>query len=248
MMPGMVDKSSGDWARPAGLSEATVAQRRIAAACETADRFGPVRVVAGADVSMKWRDSRGPVHAAIAPLRWPAREPMSPGAATCIPDIPYVPGYLGFREVPALAAAWETLAGRGVRMPDLVVVDGHGRAHPRRCGIATHLGVVLDVPTIGCAKTLLCGRIEGELGEEAGASAPLVDRGEQVGVALRTRSRCLPVYVSTGHRVAVDTAVEWITALCDGRRLPLPIRMAHDAANAVRRAAITDDAPQDGAA
>jgi deoxyribonuclease V len=220
-----------DWIHPATLADATQAQREIAAATETADRIGTVRVVAGADTSMKWRDARGPIHAAIAPLGWPDRVPLAPGLATRIPPFPYVPGYLGFREVPALLAAWNTLVER----PDLLLVDGHGRAHPRRCGIATHLGVVLDVPTIGVAKTILCGRVEGDLGPEPGATAPLVDRGEVVAMAVRTRSRSLPIYVGTGHRVSLESAVEWVIALSEGRRLPLTTRLAHDSANASRR-------------
>lgn len=221
-----------NWINPDGIPAATVAQREIAAAAEMADRIGPVRTVAGADTSMKWRDSHGPIHAAIAPMNWPPGDPLEPGHATLVPDIPYVPGYLGFRECPALMAAWDGLAVK----PDLVLVDGHGISHPRRCGIATHLGVLLDVPTIGCAKSILCGRVEGELGDAPGSRAPLVHRGEQVGIALRTRARALPIYVSTGHRVSLETAIGWVLRLCDGRRLPVPIRMAHDGANAIRRA------------
>ncbi|MGK6320689.1 endonuclease V [Sphingomonas sp. DT-204] len=222
-----------DWLAPPDLSIAATAQRAIAAAGETVDRLGPVRTVAGVDTSMRWRDVRGPIHAAVAPLRWPPGEPLPAASVTMVPRIPYVPGYLGFRETPAIVAALRRLGA----MPDLILVDGHGRAHPRRCGIATHLGVVADVSTIGCAKTLLCGRIEGALGPAPGDRAPLVDRGEVVGVALRTRPRAQPIYVSIGHRVSLDTAVSWVLKLCDGRRLPLPIRLAHDAANATRRAA-----------
>lgn len=221
-----------DWLHPPTLTEATRAQREIAEACETRDRFGPIDLVAGADTSMKWRDSKGPIHAAIAPLRWPERIVLAPGLATQIPPFAYVPGYLGFREAPALVAAWEALPEK----PQLLLVDGHGRAHPRRCGIATHLGVLLDVPTIGVAKSILCGRVEGVLGDEAGASAPLIDRGEVVAMAIRTRARALPVYIGIGHRVSLETAVAWVEALSDGRRLPFTTRLAHDAANAARRA------------
>lgn len=220
------------WINPDGIPAATVAQREIAATAEHIDRIGPVRQVAGVDTSMKWRDSRGPIHAAVAPMAWPPGDPIDPSCATLVPDIPYVPGYLGFRECPALIAAWDRLEHK----PDLILVDGHGISHPRRCGIATHLGVLLDMPTIGCAKTILCGRVEGELDEAPGSRAPLVDRGEMVGMALRTRARALPIYVSTGHRISLDTAIDWVLRLCDGRRLPVPIRLAHDAANAARRA------------
>ena len=173
---------------------------------------------------------------AIAPLTWPGRDPLPPAIATRIPPFAYVPGYLGFREAPALVAAWASLPVR----PDLLLVDGHGRAHPRRCGIATHLGVLLDTPTVGVAKSILCGRIEGELGEEPGATAPLVNRGEIVAMAVRTRARATPVYVGTGHRVSIKTAVRLVLSLTEGRRLPLPIRLAHDAANAARRTYAAD--------
>lgn len=220
-----------DWIDPPDLKAATIAQREIAGACETEDRIGCVQLVAGADTSMKWRDSRGPIHAAIAPLRYPEHALLPAATVTRTPPFPYVPGYLGFREAPALIAAWGMLPEK----PDILFVDGHGRAHPRRCGIATHLGVLLDVPTIGVAKSILCGKVEGELGAEPGATAPLVDRGEVVALAVRMRARALPVYVGIGHRVSLETAAQWVLALGQGRRLPLPIRLAHDAANAARR-------------
>ncbi len=221
-----------DWLRPATLADATRVQREIAEAAETEDRFGEVRQVAGVDTSMKWRDTRGPIHAAIAPLCWPERVALPAATATEIPPFAYVPGYLGFRETPALVAAWEALEDK----PDVLFVDGHGRAHPRRCGIATHLGVLLDVPTVGVAKSILCGRVESVLSEAPGSTAPLVDRGEVVALAVRTRARALPVYISTGHRVSLVTAVGWVLALSEGRRLPLTTRLAHDAANSARRA------------
>lgn len=215
-----------DWLKVDSLREAADVQHRIGECAERRDRFPARPNIAGADVSMKWRDARGPIHAAIAPLDGAA------ATATAIPPFPYVPGYLGFREVPALAAAWERLADK----PDLLVVDGHGLAHPRRAGIATHLGVALDVPTIGSAKTLLCGVIQGAVGPNPGDSAPVVHRGEVVAMALRTRARALPIYVGIGHRVSLETAVRLVFNLCGGRRLPLPVRLAHDAANAARRA------------
>ena len=222
-----------EWLHPPDLRAGTAAQRAIAETVERSDRLGPVRIVAGVDTSMKWRDTHGPIHAAVAPLAWPGGVAQPAHALTIVPDIPYVPGYLGFRETPAILGLLERMAER----PDLLLVDGHGLAHPRRCGIASHLGVVAGLPTIGCAKTLLCGRIEGDLGDHSGATAPLVDRGEQVGVALMTRPRTTPIYVSIGHRVSIETAIAWVMKLTDGRRLPLPIRLAHDAANAARRVA-----------
>ncbi|MBV9840267.1 MAG: endonuclease V [Sphingomonadaceae bacterium] len=228
----MAEHRRRDWFAPPDLKTATHAQREIAETCETTDRFGRVGRAAGADTSSAWRDTRGPIHAAIATLAWPDAVAGEAAAATRIPPFPYVPGYLGFREAPSLLAAWDKLPEK----PDLLFVDGQGRSHPRRCGIATHVGVLLDVPTIGVAKTLLCGAVEGEVGPAPGDRAPLIDRGETVGVALRTRARAAPIYISTGHRVSLETSVEWVLKLTDGRRLPLPIRLAHEAANAQRRA------------
>jgi deoxyribonuclease V len=219
--------------RPTNLRAATGVQWAFAESVERRDRIDPVRLIAGVDTSMKWRDMRGPLHAAIAPLDWPGGSVQPAHSLTTVPAIPYVPGYLGFRETPALIELLDRLTVR----PDLLLVDGHGIAHPRRCGIATQIGVVADIPSIGCAKTLLCGKIEGELGPASGATAPLVDRGEQVGVALRTRPRTNPIFISIGHRISLETATAWVMKLIDGRRLPLPIRLAHDAANAARRAA-----------
>lgn len=222
-----------DWLNPSTLRAATDIQRRIAAIAETGDRIGAVRTVAGADTSMRWRDTRGPIHAAIAPLPWPGGETLPASTVTMIPRFPYVSGYLGFREAPALVAAWEAMAEK----PDLLIVDGQGRAHPRRAGIATHLGVILDAPTIGIAKTLLCGAVEGEVGPEPGDMRLVTDRGEIVAVALRTARRARPIFVSSGHRVSLASAVDWALRLSAGRRLPLPIRLAHEAANAARRQA-----------
>ena len=220
-----------DWLAPPDLRAGSGVQRTIAEAVERIDRLGPVHIVAGVDTSMKWRDTRGPIHAAVAPLAWPEMQPLPAHTRTIVPDIPYVPSYLGFRETPAILAVLNRMAKR----PDLLLVDGHGLAHPRRCGIASHLGVVADLPTIGCAKTVLCGTVEGDLGPDPGDTTPLIDRGEQVGVALRTRPRAKPIFISVGNRVSLETAVAWVMKLTDGRRLPLPIRLAHDAANAARR-------------
>ncbi|PTQ11629.1 endonuclease V [Sphingomonas oleivorans] len=238
----MNDRHNLHWLEPPSLAAATKIQHEIAAACETKDRLGVVGRIAGADVSMKWRDSRGPIHAAVAPILWPERRIEPAATATRIPRFPYVPGYLGFREAPAVLAAWEGLVDK----PDLLLVDGQGRSHPRRCGVATQIGVLLDMPTIGIAKSLLCGSIEGEVGPRAGDRAPVVHRGEEVAIALRTSPRGGPIFVSIGHRLSLETAVDWALRLSEGRRLPLPIRLAHDAANAARRAAASSSLPSEG--
>ena len=138
---------------------------------------------------------------------------------------PYIPGLLSFRESPALLAALERLA----TAPDFILVDGQGLAHPRRFGIACHIGLVTEVPTIGCAKSILRGR-HALMAEEAGSWTELVDRGEVVGAAVRTRTGVSPLYVSIGHRVDLPWAVHWVLACCRGYRMPEPTRLAHQAA------------------
>jgi deoxyribonuclease V len=137
-------------------------------------------------------------------------------------NFPYVPGLLSFREAPLTLAACEKL---GI-IPDLVLVDGQGIAHPRRFGLASHLGLFLDTPTIGCAKSRLCGRHE-EPGDNPGSYAEVVDRGETIGVALRTKPGSKPVYVSIGHKVDLEAAIYWVLECCRGYRLPEPCRLAH---------------------
>ena len=164
-------------------------------------------------------------------LEWPGLRLVASAGAMQRTHLPYVPGYLGFREVPALLEAWAQLTQK----PDLVLVDGHGVAHPRGFGVASHLGVALDVPTIGCAKSLLVGRLDGTLGEAPGAAAALVWQGATLGTALRTRARSGPIFVSSGHRISLASAVEWVRRCGTGHRLPAPTRQAHLAAGALRR-------------
>ncbi len=137
-----------------------------------------------------------------------------------------MPGYLSFRELPLLLDVFETID----ITPDLVLVDGHGIAHPRRFGIASHLGLFLDVPTIGCAKSLLCGA-HGPLGDARGSVADIVDRDEVVGSAVRTRDSVKPVYVSIGHKCGFADAVESVLQCTNKYRLPEPTRLAHIAAS-----------------
>lgn len=217
------------WLHPGNVAQARAAQAEMAARVVARDALPPHPRIGAADVSNTRFDPGRRVHAALVVLD-AAGGVVATAGESRVADFPYVPGYLGFREVPALAAAWARLDPK----PDLLLVDGQGLAHPRGMGLATHLGVVLDVPTIGVAKSLLVGA--GEPGAGAGDAAPLLWRGAQVGVALRTRRGARPVYVSVGHRVSLETAVALVRAACDGRRLPVPIRAAHAAANAARRA------------
>ena len=168
--------------------------------------------IAGADVGF---EQEGEVtRAAIAILRYPSLELVEYRVARVATTLPYIPGFLSFREYPALLAAWEQLQQK----PDLVFVDGHGISHPRRLGVASHFGLLVDVPTIGVAKKRLCGKFA-PLDAATGALAPLEDKGEQLGWVWRSKARCNPLFISTGHRVGADSCMA-------GYRLPEPTRWA----------------------
>jgi len=185
--------------------------------------FPPPRRVAGVDVGINRVHGRGT--AAVVVLSFPQLQVVEVRTAEGEVTWPYVPGYLSFREMPLVLRACELVR----QTPDIVLVDGQGIAHPRRLGLASHLGLCLDIPTVGCAKSLLCGSHD-SLGPERGATADIMDRGELVGVAVRTRSNVKPVYVSIGHRCGFADAVESVLH-CTGRfRLPEPTRLAHLAA------------------
>jgi deoxyribonuclease V len=176
--------------------------------------------VAGADVAFSKRDDL--VFAAVVLMTWP--ECVTTATATAVREgaFPYVPGLLSFREGPAVLEAFGRLASD----PDLVLFDGQGTAHPRRLGLAAHLGLLLDVPSIGCAKSRLCGQHE-EPGRGRGSTAELTDGGEVIGAAVRTRDGVRPLYVSPGHRMDLQSAVSFTLAACRGFRLPEPTRRAH---------------------
>lgn len=187
----------------------------------------PVNIIAGADISFNKFSTT--VYAGIILLQFPQLIPIGYSLVKREVLFPYVPGYLAFREVPALLAAWENLQQR----PDLLVVDGHGIAHPRRMGIAAHFGVVANTPTVGCAKKVLCGKYE-EPPSEKGSNTPLIFKNEVVGAALRTKNAVKPVFVSPGYRMDVRGTVE-IISQCVGRyRIPEPTRLAHNIVNRFR--------------
>ncbi len=183
---------------------------------------GGVRCIAGVDMSAK-----GVARAAIVVLSFPELDLLEAVTAEQPLDFPYVPGFLSFREAPAVLAALAKLTVT----PDLIMFDGQGIAHPRRLGIAAHLGVLLDRPTLGCAKSLLSGKPAAELAQERGATVPLIDKGEEIGAVVRTRSGVNPVYISPGHRISIATAVRYTLLCSSGKlRLPEPTRLAHNAA------------------
>ena len=181
--------------------------------------------VGGADASF----SNEQVLAAVVVIDYATGKLVERATAALPITYPYVPGLLSFREAPALLAALGELS----RLPDLLMVDGHGLAHPRGFGLACHLGVLLDLPTIGCAKSPLVGEYS-HLGETAGSTADLVEMGQVLGMAVRTRSGVKPVFVSVGHRVDLPSAVRFVLACTRGYKLPEPTRQAHILAGLTR--------------
>lgn len=185
-----------------------------------------VRYVAGADVSTEGDMA----YATVVVLGFPDLSLVEVQGFEAPLTFPYVPGLLAFREIPSVAGALEK-----VESPvDAIVFDAHGLSHPRRMGLASHMGLFLDVPAIGCAKSRLVGEHE-EPGIEKGSATDLVHRGEVVGKVLRTRTKVSPVYVSAGNKIDLESAVSLVLACCPRYRLPETTRQAHDAANRLRR-------------
>jgi deoxyribonuclease V len=220
-----------NWLHPVSLEEASRVQRKMAERVIIRDELpATIERLGGVDVSNNLRDPENIIYATMITLSVFPVNILEKAGIKERAAFPYVPGYLAFREVPALVKAYEKLS----RKPDLIFVDGHGISHPRGLGIASHLGVVLDCPTIGIAKKILVGKPDGTLAPEAGSSVPLVWKGNQVGVVLRTKTNVNPVYVAPGHRISMDSAVDWVKACLTGYKLPEPTRQAHLSANAYR--------------
>jgi deoxyribonuclease V len=188
-----------------------------------------LRTVAGADLS--YDKGSNTVYAGVVVLSFPELELIEKAGVTMRATFPYIPGLLSFREIPAVLEAWQKLTVK----PDAIIADGQGIAHPRRFGIASHLGVLLGLPTVGCGKSLLVGK-HGPLAGERGSQATLVDREEAIGVALRTREGVSPVYVSPGHRTDIPTSAELVLRSATTVRVPETTRFAHAFVNELRRA------------
>jgi deoxyribonuclease V len=205
--------------------EARALQASLRTRVEAHDRLDPLHRVAGVDVAFPRKGRARVARAAAAVLRFPSLEPVETATAVVPVSFPYVPGLLSFREIPAILPALERLS----RLPDLLLCDGQGIAHPRRFGLACHLGVLLDRPTIGVAKTRLVGS-HAAVPQARGAWTPLEHEGEVVGAVLRTREGVKPVYVSPGHRIDLETAVARVMDCVTRFRLPETTRAAHRAA------------------
>jgi len=210
-------------------AEAIALQQRLAKQVDlSTSRSDPVRFVAGVDVSCRWHGRR--FHAAVVVLSFPELQLVEAATASRDGDFPYIPGLLSFRELPVVLDAFAGLRQR----PDLLLVDGQGIAHPRRFGLASHLGLWVTLPSIGCAKSRLYG-VHGDVGAQRGDTASLLSPGgEEIGMLLRTRDRVKPLYVSPGHLISTEQVRDMVLA-CGGRfRLPEPIRLAHQASNRQR--------------
>jgi deoxyribonuclease V len=212
-----------DW--PTNLDEARAIQEQLRSQVIAHDDFGELRTVAGVDAGYEGdpRAEDGPTiaRAAIVVLEFPSLRPLDYAIARRPAPIPYVPGFLSFREAPAVMAALDELRIR----PDLLICDGHGIAHPRRLGIATHVGLLSGLPSIGCAKSLLTGH-HSPVPDVRGAHVPLLYRGEQIGAVLRTRVGVKPLYISVGHRISLPSALDLVMACTTKYRLPETTRAA----------------------
>jgi len=201
-------------------AEARALQLELAGQVERQDRLPTIQRVAGVDVGFE--DNGSITRAAVALLSFPGLQLLEQSVVRVPTSFPYVPGLLSFREGPGVLAALARLS----TPPDLLLCDGQGIAHPRRLGIASHLGVLLDMPSIGVAKSRLIGRHE-EPSMEKGEWTPLLDKDEVIGAVLRSRRGCRPLYVSTGHRVSLATAIALVLACTPRYRLPETTRQAH---------------------
>lgn len=202
---------------PETLEEAQAIQEQLRGQVVARDEFGPLRTIAGVDAGYEGDQAK----AAVVVLAYPSLEPLAYTLAYAPAPFPYIPGFLSFREAPAVLKALEQISVK----PDMLMIDGQGIAHPRRLGIAAHVGVLTNMPAIGCAKSLLCGH-HGPVPDERGASVPLVHRGEQIGAVLRTRVNVKPLYISIGHRVSLATALDIVMSCVTKYRLPETTRAA----------------------
>ncbi len=207
-------------------SEAKIIQEELQKEVITEDQFiEPVKYVAGVD--MGFEDDGTISRAAVAVLSFPDLQLQEQSIAKRPTSFPYIPGFLSFREIPAVLDALEKIN----TIPDIILCDGQGIAHPRRMGIASHLGVILDMPTIGVAKSWLIGKYE-EVAQTKGSWQPLIHKNETIGAVLRTRANVKPLYISSGHRISLPTAINYVLRCTPKYRLPETTRIADKLASA----------------
>jgi deoxyribonuclease V len=214
-------------------NEAIEIQKQLAGEVRKETLTTEVKLVAGADISFeRFSDT---VYAGFVVIDITNFNIVAQASVRTVAQFPYIPGLLSFREAPPLLAAWQQLD----LMPDVVMFDGQGIAHPRRLGIAAHMGLIIDCPTIGCAKTLLLGNYETPA-LAAGSYANLMDGDEQIGVVLRTKRKVKPIFISIGHRIDLASAIYIAMRVVKGYRIPEPTRQAHILVNQLRMKARED--------
>lgn len=209
------------------LTEATDIQNQLRHSVSLITNTGPITTIAGGDISHNKNSDT--VYAGIVILSYPQMQLLSYSLVTAKTIFPYVPGYLGFREVPALLEAWKLLPHK----PDVMILDGQGATHPRRMGIACHFGVLANHPTIGCAKNMLHGNYK-PLGLEKFSTSPIISQNEHMGYAVRTKDNVKPVYISPGHKISVEDSLSIIKPCILKHRIPEPTRLAHEKVNLFR--------------
>ncbi|RYU92465.1 deoxyribonuclease V [Mucilaginibacter terrigena] len=187
----------------------------------------PINTIAGADISFDRNSDI--LYAGIVVFKYPEMTVIATSTAISHTEFPYISGLLAFREVPALFNAWNNLYTK----PDVLVLDGQGIAHERRMGIATHFGLLTNVPTIGSAKSRLYGKYQ-EPADKIFAESPMYDKGELIGIALRSKENCNPIYISPGHNINMQQSVDVIKKCIRGYRIPEPTRQAHFLVNKIR--------------
>lgn len=215
------------------VTEATQIQNELREKIDLRPLTKNIKTVAGADISFNKYSTT--VYAGIVVLSFPGLKLLSRSMVKAEVHFPYVPGYLAFREISPLLKAWELLAEK----PDVLILDGHGIAHPRKMGIAAHFGTLIDHPTVGCAKKKLYGKYV-EPDEKAGSSTFLYNKTEVIGTVLRTRNKVKPVFVSPGNLISMEEAKELVMQCAKGYRLPEPTRLAHKAVNLFRTGEIEE--------
>lgn len=227
----MRKKIPQDWLLPPNLDIARNVQQELAEHVILHDQFSELNIIGGMDVSNNPFDPKQMIYAALVTLKFADFSIIDSFHTQQQQTFPYIPGFLGFREAPALVE----VAKKCDNFPDLIMVDGHGISHPRGLGIASHIGVLLDCPTIGVAKNILVGTPAETLGDEPGSQVPLVWRGQQIATLLRTKKRCNPLIISAGHKISLSSAVALVQQCLTSYRLPEPTRQAHLAANCYRK-------------
>jgi deoxyribonuclease V len=201
------------------IDEAKALQRELAKRIVLEDQLGEVRYVAGVDMAIN--ETSGMARAAVVLFTYPALTVLEKHVYEDPVRMAYIPGLLSFRELPCVLGAFQQLK----QQPDLVMADGQGIAHPRRLGIASHLGLWIDTPTIGCAKSILVGKHE-PVGEAIGDWSPLLYYHETIGAALRMRAKVKPMIISQGHKISLESSIKYVLACGRGYRLPEPTRLA----------------------